>query len=78
MQKNIGGFDRAGRLLVAAPLAYIGWKAGKKHHPKTRAVAWAAASEIVASSATGYSPLYATLGLDTKPKHQPEDADTEV
>jgi hypothetical protein len=76
MDRNIGGFDRAARVLVAAPLAFIGWEAGRKHHGKTRAVALAAATEVIASSVTGYSPLYAALGFSTKTK--PETADAPV
>jgi len=43
MNRNIGTFDRSARILAAAPLAYIGWKAGRGKHTKTRALAWAAA-----------------------------------
>jgi len=65
MDHNMGKFDRTARILAAAPLAYIGWKAGRTHHTKTRAIAWAAAGEVLASSVSGYSPFYAAIGFST-------------
>lgn len=62
MERNVGGFDRVGRTVLAAILLLVGYR----NRDRTLGVlAFVAGSDLLATAVIQRCPVNAVLGIDT-------------
>ncbi|AGB17692.1 Protein of unknown function (DUF2892) [Halovivax ruber XH-70] len=62
MDRNVGGFDRALRVLVALVLLVVGYR---RRDSTAGTLAFLAGSDLLATVVIGRCPVNALLGIDT-------------
>ncbi|WIV68525.1 YgaP family membrane protein [Natrialbaceae archaeon AArc-T1-2] len=64
MERNVGGLDRIGRVVLELTLLIVGYR-NRDETPGT--LAFVAGSDILATAVIGRCPLNALCGIDTCP-----------
>jgi len=65
VKRNVGGFDRIVRAILAVTLVAIAVRARRRGKRRTATLAGLAATELGSNAGLGYCPMNGALGIDT-------------